>query len=755
MKIPICLLMVLSLSHLTALSQQTDSTAFPPNDTEPITGQPRIVEAIAAQEIPAAEVAPAIDGEIGAGEWQGALSLEACFTEYRPILGRKDAEPVVTRLLHDRDNLYVAFQVAQDPATIVEKKGTRDKAWEQDMIGIVIDPLGNRQEMYYVFFGVSGTLMDTRAVRSAINEEEDQSWDGEFAYRIKRTESGYQVEAVIPFSNFRRSGGDRMDWNLNLYRYTAHTKRQSTYSPWQNFSMEAFYNSLLPFAIKGAARPAQPLEVMPYGIYGQETDGAKVRHGDAGVDARLPLGTRAVANLAFNPDFSQLEGDPFQFTFNNQYALYLAEYRPFFVEERGVFQNVSEMYYSRAIQNPFLAGRFTYKDEKNQAGAIMAVDETDTMIGNHDALATVLRYKRQFGNSLAGLMALDRRDRDALSANTVLEADGMAFLPLGIKLNYIAAASYRKDNAGASYSDKPGYYYKLFPSYFSRHWTAILNLVGMSPGFENQLGYVTKNDFDHFGGYVTYSFYDLGPFQKVEVGEDWSTDTKWQRYPHAASAHRDSMEYILIHQANLTMFNSTFVQLMVQNKRQLWRGVYLNHDYFNWYQETKLNKYLSFNTSGRLGTAADYNKMRVGRQVCLVGNVFLNPVPALALNAGAALYDVRADTSRQALRSSEAGSGTWQWRTRSYDWGASYSPTNTLTLKAIGQYGLAKFAPGYYLPQEARTREDRYFGVLEYKPSKGNTIYLGYRYHKQHAGDLTAGEVRQEAFFKFSHNFLI
>lgn len=702
----VCLLAALALISLASSGQQPSPPESIQDDTVQAARQTQAPVEVARLPIPPANIVPVIDGDIQPEEWHGALVLEACFTEYRPILGQKDTEPVVARLFHDRDNLYVAFQVTQDPATIIEKKGTRDKAWEQDMIGIVIDPMGNRQEMYYAFFGVSGTLMDTRAVRSAIDEEEDQSWDGEFTYRVKRTDSGYQVEAAIPFSNFRRSGSDRMDWNLNLYRYTAHAKRQSTYSPWLAFSMEAFYNSLLPFQILGAGRPAQPLEVMPYGIYGQETDGAKVRHGDAGVDARLPLGTKAVANMAFNPDFSQLEGDPFQFTFNNQYALCLAEYRPFFIEERGVFQNVNEIYYSRAIQNPFLAGRLTYKDERNQAGAIAAVDEADTLIGNNDALATVLRYKRQFGNSLAGLMALDRRDRDALSANTVLETDGMAFLPLGIKLNYIAAASYRKDSAGASYSGKPGYYYKLFPSYFSRHWTAILNFVGMSPGFENELGYVTRKDFDHFGGYLTYNLYDLGPFQKVEIGEDWSTDTRWQRYPHAAAAHRDSMEYVLIHQANLTLRDGTYVQLMLQNKRQQWRGVYLNHDYFNWYQETKLNRYLSFNTSGRLGTAADYNKLRVGSQVCLVGNVFLYPVPALALNAGAMLYDVWADTARQALRSSAAGQGTWQWRTRSYDWGASYSPTNTLTLKAIGQYGLARFAPGYYLPDEARTRED-------------------------------------------------
>jgi hypothetical protein len=138
-----------------------------------------------------------------------------------------------------------------------------------------------------------------------------------------------------------------------------------------------------------------------------------------------------------------------------------------------------------------------------------------------------------------------------------------------------------------------------------------------------------------------------------------------------------------------------------------------------------------------------------------VGNVFLYPAPALALNAGGMVYDVWADTSRLALRSSEAGGGTWQWRTRSYDWGASYSPTNTMTVKAVGQYGLARFAPGYYLPQELGTREDRYFCVLEYKPSKGNTIYLGYRFSRQYASEISEGETRQEAFFKFTHNFLL
>jgi len=327
-------------------------------------------------QMPLFETPPIIDGSVGSNEWDNAYVFPDEFTEVRPDFGKKWDEKTVVRAGYDKDNFYVLFEVHQDTASLVERKGTRDAEMDQDAVAVFLDPLGNKNEYYFISFGLSGAIMDLRMMRATLGESEDITWNADVYSEVKKSDFGYIVEAKIPFYNFRRKAGKENLWHINLWRRMESQNREAMCMPLRALERDAWYEDVVPIVFKGIGA-REKIRITPYGIYGSTLDTAYTEQGAAGFDMKVPVGATGVANFAFNPDFSQLEGDPLQFTFNIQYALYYPEYRPFFIEERSVFETDLDIFYSRKIQNPLIAGRYTYKGAENQVGALFAYDEAE------------------------------------------------------------------------------------------------------------------------------------------------------------------------------------------------------------------------------------------------------------------------------------------------------------------------------------------------------------------------------------------
>ena len=71
-----------------------------------------------------------------------------------------------------------------------------------------------------------------------------------------------------------------------------------------------------------------------------------------GGNARWGITNNLTLNGTVNPDFSQVESDAGQFTFDPRQALYFAEKRPFFLEGMEGFSTPSNLVYTRRIQQP-------------------------------------------------------------------------------------------------------------------------------------------------------------------------------------------------------------------------------------------------------------------------------------------------------------------------------------------------------------------------------------------------------------------
>lgn len=694
-------------------------------------------------EIPVFEYVPVIDGILESTEWNDAYVLSAYYTQVDPDFGQPIEDITVVRLGCDTDNLYALFEVLQDTTTLIEKKGTRDNVWAQDAAGIIIDPLGNRQEQYLIILGLSGTIMDGRKVRATTEGDCDWSWDADITWASARTDSGFMIEARIPFSNFRCPAGEDIVWNINLFRKLQCRNSQTLYSPLKELSNEAEYDALFPVMMKGV-RFSEKIDVTPYGIYGTTFEDVTNQQADAGFDVKVPLAASGVANIAFNPDFSQLEGDPIDFDFASQYAIYYPEFRSFFIEEKGVFETDWELYYSRTIQNPLLAGRYTYKDPTHQGGIIFAYDEEDTIIENTDAGAAVCRYTRQIGSGNMGLMLLDRYDLDTDRNSIALMTDGNVFAPFNIKLTYQLATSDIVDDTTDIFAAM-GLFYHLFTTYVTNNWIILGNFWGLSPDFENDLGYIEENDINYAGGYIARRFYFDNPvLKKIEIGENFGFYGSWSGFDDYWRTSRDSLEYFALTDFNFNLFTSTFVQLRYRLQKEYWEGVYLDRWSYNLYAESRPTDrtFVSGGLNG--GYLIDFNIATVGRFLAGYLRPHYTPVPEISIDVGGVFNIFDQDTTGQSLHPGDVEDPVFAWRTYSVDAGITYNPSNVLSCEFVVEREIARFAPGYDEYEEVTTEiENRIFGIIQYKPSVGNVIYFGGRYPEK------------LIFFKFTHRFML
>ncbi|NIQ52314.1 MAG: hypothetical protein GWN71_02170, partial [Gammaproteobacteria bacterium] len=174
------------------------------------------------------------------------------------------------------------------------------------------------------------------------------------------TERGYQVEMAIPFSSLRFPDRAEQAWRINLLRNLPRASRHQMV--WAGLDLNdpcilCQSGSLL--GIEGV-RPGGRLELLPAvvasraGSLRDPSDPASSFE-DGDVNAGLSLGVRYpfsagwTAELAINPDFSQVESDAAQIDVNTTFALFFPERRPFFQEGSDLFNTWMRAVYTRSI----------------------------------------------------------------------------------------------------------------------------------------------------------------------------------------------------------------------------------------------------------------------------------------------------------------------------------------------------------------------------------------------------------------------
>ena len=368
-----------------------------------------------------------IDGDLNDPRWVGAAKATN-FTQTEPVDMVKPQSITVAYITYDDNNLYIALKALDDdPSSIRSSLRDRDRIFSDDLVGFILDTYGDASWAYEIFANADGIQGDLRWTQRG----EDSSFDIVFESEGKITPDGYQVEFAIPFASLRFPDKSVQDWRITFWRIRPRESREE-YS-WAAISKND-PNFLGQFgSLEGIEnlKPGKSIEILPSinssqaGFRDVDDPNSSFQNedvtGDASIGFRYGISSNTSIEGTINPDFSQVESDVAQIDVNNTFALFFPERRPFFQKGSDLFRTWYNIVYTRAINDPSFATKFTSRTNKVSYAYIGAIDEQSHLIipGEEGSrvikdlgrsYSNILRVRKSFNDdSYFGLFAVDRR----------------------------------------------------------------------------------------------------------------------------------------------------------------------------------------------------------------------------------------------------------------------------------------------------------------------------------------------------------
>ncbi|WP_138430872.1 carbohydrate binding family 9 domain-containing protein [Fodinibius saliphilus] len=320
------------------------------------------------------------------------------------------------KMLYSKEYLYIGFWAKDpNPQNIRANISDRDKSFRDDFVGVFVDPFNNNQNAYELFSNPLGIQMD--GMRSGNNE--DMNFDLLWYSEGKITDEGYQVVMKVPFASLNFPDKKVQDWSIQFIRnYPRSTRYQFT---WSDVSVDNSCLICQNGEMKGVKNieSSNAVEFLPYGMGYQNStlknpeNSSNLNHGRingriGGSVSYSPNSTSSI-NAVVNPDFSQVETDAAQIGANETFALYYPEKRPFFMRRSDLFATRENLFYSRMINRPIAAGKYTHQADNFSLAFLTAYDRDSPFLvpgkyssslvrSDIDAYNNIFRGKYNFGS---------------------------------------------------------------------------------------------------------------------------------------------------------------------------------------------------------------------------------------------------------------------------------------------------------------------------------------------------------------------
>ena len=455
-----------------------------------------------------------IDGIIEPA-WSLADSTDGFF-QAQPFFGQEPSKKTVAKLLTSDESLYCLIVGYDDYQNIEQKKGKLDDHGG-DVVSLMLDTYGDERTAYKFAVTAAGVRSDCRLLDDARNR--DYSWDGIWFSQAKVYDWGFVVEMQIPYKSIQYDESLNT-WGLDFDRWVAMKSEDQYWCPFEeNEGQRVSRFGQLQFENFRPSIQGLNLELYPVAI-------SKAIYVDENnYDTELNVGFNAFYNpspkltfsLTVNPDFAQIEADPFDFNIS-RYESYFSERRPFFTEGNEVFMPSGrmrssgfyrplELFYSRRIgkklpdgqEVPLIMGSKAFGRLGNleYGGFVAITGETDYLDDEEQkteprAVFASGRLKRQiFGNSSIGLLFVGKHTPN--NTYGVFDIDG-AFRTSSWQLAYQFASSFDRFTTG--YAGAAGF------TMFGDDWMTLVRgrIVEESFDFADQISFVPWKGNKEFTG---------------------------------------------------------------------------------------------------------------------------------------------------------------------------------------------------------------------------------------------------------------
>ncbi len=525
--------------------------------------------------IPHTSQKPVIDGVFNVDEWRDALRVELV-NETFP--GQNVTPPVTTEayIMEDGEAFMIAFVAHDpDPSKIRAFYRDRDRSFQDDFVGMVIDTFNDERRAFEFFINPLGVQMDL--IQDDVSKREDDSWNALWDSAGQINDDGFVGEMRIPLKQLRLpSGIAQQTWGIDILRFYPRESRHRISNNLMDYGVSCYLCQFKKAEGFGEVKQTTNLQVIPTVTSSwsetrpQPATDPWLRGDpkvDPSVDLRWAINEDMILNATLNPDFSQVEADQAQLDVNNTFSLYFPERREFFLDGAEYFNTLSSgnnnfastsgntLVYTRNINDPGVGLKLTGKSNDHTYGLMVADDERTGFLipGNQgSSVATIantksrdlaLRYRYDMGRKMTIGTLVTVRDADGYSNKVVSSDFNWQVAPSDrILAQVMHSESEYPLSIQTAYSQKPdmgGSAWSVEYNHQGRNWSWVLSNTDFGSDFRADLGFIGKVNYREqlFNPGYTWlmepggMFNRLGLYSAVIRTEDQSgnllQDSKW------------------------------------------------------------------------------------------------------------------------------------------------------------------------------------------------------------------------------------
>jgi hypothetical protein len=520
------------------------------------------------------------DGIVDNQEWSMA-QVATNFNGSGTFQGQPSDLRTEARLFYDDTNLYVGFKAYVDKKdlryTITKRDNLDDK---DDRVWINIDAFDDESLTYGIGVSAGGAQIDGRATYGF-----DQSLDLVYESKVTIFEDRYEVELVIPFSSLRYSVAPVQTWRVDFGRGFTLADELTRYVYWTSRVAGIECQTCQLAFLENIEPPKQQrgnIEFIPSVVAGSSKDfssNTSSSSDDASLFMKYPISSVDLLEVALNPDFSQIESDDIKNDVNTVNALYFEEKRPFFSQGAELFQfspqrGYINLFYSRTINDPSIAAKYTGKIGKTSYGIISARDEssllllpfeeTSSVVTMGKSTSNIIRAKRMIGGNGGSIGAiLTNRVFDKAGDMTTGGIDFHYHPGDNYHLTLHATASIHNESENYEYEDEAYDFTQLF--FDNGKYTKAFDgekITGNALGFS-----VNKRDrTDNFGLVLRLR----SPGFRTSNGFETNNATKWLKAGRGKTVYYDDHPVLLKTDYNIeTIYKTNYTGLIKKQELSL------------------------------------------------------------------------------------------------------------------------------------------------------------------------------------------
>lgn len=470
---------------------------------------------------PRRDASVTVDGKLDEPEWSTAALLTG-FSQFFPADGVAAKDSTEVLVWYSSTALHVGIRAFAPAGSVRATLSDRDRIAQDDNIQLFLGTYGDsRQAMVFAVnpLGIQsdGVLTETGAASGGgffggtarSRESADLAPDYVWKSKGRLIEGGFEVELAIPFKSLRYKAGDEQQWQLHVIRTVQATGHEESWAPALRASASFLAQSGQLTGLRNLRRGVT-VDVIPtittsaVGTPNATTTkwGYARSNPELGGSVRWGISSNLTLSGTANPDFSQVEADATQFTYDPRQAVFFAERRPFFLESQEQFTTPSQLIYTRRITQPIAATKLTGKQAGFDIGVLSAVDSRDASLTGDHAIYNIVRLQRDLGKtSRMGVVYTDKMD--GADWNRVLGVDGRLLRGLHSTQWQLAGSA---TNRGAETIKAP--LWSLSQTFNgARHYTrASFSAIGTD--FDAQSGFISRAGVSNLG--ITQRYTRLG-----------------------------------------------------------------------------------------------------------------------------------------------------------------------------------------------------------------------------------------------------